>query len=99
VELDVSFVRCINDDLVNRLSIACKELRYIKVCGLREMRLTGRYLGIIMLLLVRRPGAESDWLAEKIFCSLDLRCIFYGIVNIFKFKIIELCSILMNDIA
>jgi len=81
VELDVSFVRCINDELVNQLSIACKELRYIKVCGLGEMRLTGRYLGIIMLLLARRPGAESDWLEEKIFCSLDWRCIFYGIVN------------------
>jgi DNA repair protein RAD7 len=31
VELDVSFVRCVNDDIVGRLSRACKDLRYIKV--------------------------------------------------------------------
>lgn len=31
VELDVSFVRCVNDDIVGRLSRACKDLRFIKV--------------------------------------------------------------------
>ena len=30
VELDVGFVRCVNDDLVYALSIACKELRVLK---------------------------------------------------------------------
>jgi DNA repair protein RAD7 len=37
VELDVCFVRCVNDDIVNRLSRACKDLRYIKVSNPREM--------------------------------------------------------------
>jgi len=32
VDLDVGFVRCINDDVVYALSRACKELRIIKVC-------------------------------------------------------------------
>ena len=31
VELDVGFVRCVNDDLVYELSNACKELRVLKV--------------------------------------------------------------------
>ena len=31
VELDVSFVRCVNDDIVNQLSRACNDLRYMKV--------------------------------------------------------------------
>lgn len=31
VELDIGFVRCVNDDLVYKLSNACKELRVLKV--------------------------------------------------------------------
>jgi hypothetical protein len=31
VEMDVGFVRCVNDELVSRLSRACKELRFLKV--------------------------------------------------------------------
>jgi hypothetical protein len=34
VELDVGFVRCVNDGLVNKLSNACKELRVLKVQSL-----------------------------------------------------------------
>jgi len=34
VELDVGFVRCVNDDLVYELSNACKELRVLKVLPL-----------------------------------------------------------------
>jgi hypothetical protein len=30
-ELDVCFVRCVNDDVVYKLSWACKELRVLKV--------------------------------------------------------------------
>jgi hypothetical protein len=33
VELDVCFVRCVNDDVVYKLSMACKELRVLKVYG------------------------------------------------------------------
>ena len=40
VELDVSFVRCVNDDIVGQLSKACKDLRYIKVCGSWDGELT-----------------------------------------------------------
>jgi len=36
VELDVGFVRCINDDLVYALSNACKELRILKVVDSHE---------------------------------------------------------------
>lgn len=40
VELDVSFVRCVNDDIVGQLSRACKDLRYIKVCSSWDGELT-----------------------------------------------------------
>lgn len=58
VELDVCFVRCVNDDIVNQLSRACKDLRCIKVSYPGRWRLIFRSLEIIMLLLVRRLGVE-----------------------------------------
>jgi hypothetical protein len=31
VELDLGFVRCVNDDVVKAISLTCKELRFLKV--------------------------------------------------------------------
>jgi len=48
VEMDVGFVRCVNDELISRLSRACKELRVLKVRDLTMYRADCRFLGIIM---------------------------------------------------